>query len=303
MKHYEGELGVFDYDETQFEIFIDRSIRYIGEETDGSKIMIPDGVVDLSYTFRNSKLVTPPRIPKSVVYCNCTFYYSYFLTQAAKLPEGVLETSNMYHSCQSLVNAGSIPSTVTNCDEMFSGCTKLKEGAIFDPVPECDRSYMYGNCFNLVDIYDIECTEQTFGMYTSCFSLSLSEEQIGDLNFVDPVAIAKTFPNCSSLLKHYFVPFWYDAIVSSKRYFGLNEMFKTDDILRNWLIPFTEYGFISRDLIEGLLYKVYYSDCPDILEEKNLKNVVKQQIDLYRKPNPVSAPEDSMHAKGVNAFL
>ena len=121
---------------------------YIGNETDGSKIVIPNGVIDLSDTFRGSKLVMPPFIPDSVVYCNCTFYSSCFLTQAAELPNGVLDTSNMYHGCKSLVNAGSIPSTVVNCDEMFSGCSVLEEGAIFDPVPECSRQLMYYCCIS-----------------------------------------------------------------------------------------------------------------------------------------------------------
>lgn len=218
MKHYEGELGVFDYDETQFEITTtvkptyrrsplgDTRLRYIGDETDGSRIVIPDGIVDLTQTFMNSDLVTPPFIPDGTVRCMETFRGSDNLTQIAELPEGVLETLGMYKGCTSLVNAGSIPSTVINCCGMFYCCFYLKTAAIFDSMPKCARISMYHYCFNLEEIYDLECTKDTQSMYNCCFNLRLSDEQITELDSVDTLALGKTFTNRTSLLKHYFVP-------------------------------------------------------------------------------------------------
>ena len=62
MKHYEGELGIFDYDTTQFEIANcgqcfawqrpgKDHLLYVGDSYDGRDISIPDGVKSLMYTF------------------------------------------------------------------------------------------------------------------------------------------------------------------------------------------------------------------------------------------------------------
>lgn len=311
MKHYEGELGVFDYDETQFKVFIDGSIRYVGEETDGSKIVIPDGVIDLSDVFNDSNLVTPPRIPKSVVYCNNTFYACDCLIQAAELPEGVLDTSNMYNGCFNLQNAGSIPSTVTNCDKMFADCNRLKGGAIFEPVPECSRWLMYYGCVSMEKAYDIECTKQTKEMYTSCFSLSLSDEQIEELNFVDPMAIAETFPNCTGLLKHYFVPILLsDALDYTLPYYAERLGLTKQEIIQNWILPFAEYGILTGYSVEELM-SVNSVNLPDEFKIQNVEDVFQQQFALYQNHNSSNTTtssisrisEDSTHAKEVNAFL
>ncbi len=65
MQHYEGEFGIFDYDDTEFKVVSgdealdyvcedigkDSILYYIGKETDGSKIKIPEGIKDCSGMF------------------------------------------------------------------------------------------------------------------------------------------------------------------------------------------------------------------------------------------------------------
>lgn len=321
MKHHEGELGIFDYDETQFRVN-GELLRYIGEETDGSKIVIPDEVVDLSETFRDSCLETPSKIPESVEYCNCTFEESSlvtppvipegvvncesafrhcrYLTKAAELSEGVLNTENMYFGCLNLKDAGSIPSTVTNCKEMFFGCIQLKEAAVFEPGAECCRKAMYYRCVNLEKAYDVECSEQTDGMYNFCFSLRFSDEQVAKLSSIKlSLALARTFTNCTGLLQHYFVPFL------------LKDVWRTIDLhaddlgltkqaaIEKWIMPFVEYGILPgysvaefEDMCMGVM------EIPDEFIGPYVENVCHQQFISYRKPSDKS----STGLKRLNVF-
>ena len=324
MKHHEGELGISDYDETQFRVD-GELLRYIGEETDGSKIKIPDGVVDLAATFRGSDLVTPPKIPKSVKYCNCTFEesslvtppvipegvvncenafrYCRYLTKAAELPEGVLNTENMYLGCLNLKDAGSIPSTVTNCRGMFYWCIQLKEAAVFEPGAECCRKVMYCHCVNLEKAYDVECSEQTEGMYNSCFSLRLSDEQVAKLSPIKlSLALARTFTNCTGLLQHYFVPIllktiWYVIDLCADN-LGMTKQ----EAFEKWVMPFVEYGILTgysvaefKDMCMGVM------EIPDEFIGPYVENVCHQQFVSYRKPNASS--RSSSKLKTITAFM
>lgn len=297
MKHHEGELGIFDYDETQFKVFMDGKICYIGEETDGSKIVIPDGVVDLSETFRDSCLETPPKIPESVVSCTNTFYDCDCLTQAAELPEGVLVTKNMYHGCSSLKSAGRIPTSVGNCKGMFFGCIQLKEAAVFEPTPECNRRLMYCRCVNLEKVYDVECSEQTEKMYSFCFNLRLSEEQVQQLSSVETLALARTFPNCTGLLKHYFVPIVLDGVLRVVDLYADEVGLTEQEAFKEWILPFAEYGLLP-DYSEDDLMKLNCRNLSIELKGQTVAQAFKQQADLYKKPSSKS----STGLKCLNVF-
>ena len=65
-------LGDFVYDTEQWTIR-GGELRYIGSETDGSKIKIPEGVKSLAYTFSGNTLHSLPEIPESVEAMNNTF--------------------------------------------------------------------------------------------------------------------------------------------------------------------------------------------------------------------------------------
>lgn len=78
--HYIGELGSFDYNTDEWEVAertaVDSEtgneskstvLRYVGDETDGKNIKIPEGVKNLDYAFENNKnLISAPEIPDSV---------------------------------------------------------------------------------------------------------------------------------------------------------------------------------------------------------------------------------------------
>ena len=63
LKYYKGPLGNFEYDDVEFRVFTYGVIKYIGKETDGTKIKIPEGILDCSYMFETCNLITPPVIP------------------------------------------------------------------------------------------------------------------------------------------------------------------------------------------------------------------------------------------------
>lgn len=110
MRYYEGELGKFDYDNEEFMIvnspgylFI-HNLKYIGSETDGLKIKIPDGLKSGVRMFMGCEfLETPPVLPDSMRYC-----------------------TDMFNSCTSLRVPPDIPHSVTDCRRMFEGCISLE---------------------------------------------------------------------------------------------------------------------------------------------------------------------------------
>lgn len=97
VNHYEGILGTFDYNTNEWAIAEKKVkgedgrsteipvLRYIGNETDGDKIKIPEGVKSLDYSFEgNTKLETVPKIPDSVTSAHASFMGCNHLKRACK---------------------------------------------------------------------------------------------------------------------------------------------------------------------------------------------------------------------------
>lgn len=97
VNHYEGILGTFDYNTNEWAIAEKKVkgddgrttevpvLRYIGDEKNGDKIEIPDGVKSLDYSFEgNTKLETVPRIPDSVTSAHAAFMGCDHLKRACK---------------------------------------------------------------------------------------------------------------------------------------------------------------------------------------------------------------------------
>lgn len=101
--HYDGPLGIFDYDNKEFMVIngddsyslygghlpSGEYLIYIGTEIDGSKIVIPDGVLDVSYMFceeeltpNRGKMEIPPRIPDSVIKVPCNWIDVYSIDES-----------------------------------------------------------------------------------------------------------------------------------------------------------------------------------------------------------------------------
>lgn len=175
--HYEGVLGSFDYDPNQWAIgyktvydsiggeSVDTQIpilRYIGTQTDGNRIDIPDGVKSLDYTFEGTKVKTVPALPEGVESMHATFKDCSELTGlsmkaagdkqgfwnqimpwnwndgvdwqlwggegAARLPSSVRDLSYCFDSCTQLTNAFETTAADTkleNMDGYARGCKNL----------------------------------------------------------------------------------------------------------------------------------------------------------------------------------
>ena len=141
MRHYSGELGTFDYDDRQFQLQLmekaaDKNgdkvsaevIRYIGADTDGSKIKIPDGVKNADFMFMGSNIKSAPSLPVSVESAQATFADCHQLKSAKiSVPPACKNTAFMFSNCENLEKGPrSIPSTCNTMDYMFAGCASMK---------------------------------------------------------------------------------------------------------------------------------------------------------------------------------
>lgn len=128
MKHYEGVLGNFDYDVAQFKVTREpRSnseyLKYIGKENDGSRIVIPNGVVDAYRMFDGSSINSMPEIPASVKY-----------------------GAKMFRKCTNLNKVDTFPENIVNWKDMFEGCkrsVKLSAQELFEQSGRGSDTIMY----------------------------------------------------------------------------------------------------------------------------------------------------------------
>ena len=106
IQRYEGKLGKFEYDDTEFQYHTSEGtpealhfefFHYIGSETDGSKIKIPDGMINCNKLFEsNVHLETPPKIPEGVKNCDLMFHNCYSLKQFPEIPDSVQSYLGMF---------------------------------------------------------------------------------------------------------------------------------------------------------------------------------------------------------------
>ncbi len=102
---YNGPAGQFNYDDKQFTVSTETGLLvYIGSEIYGQNINIPQGILSCEGMFKNSIIVTPPRIPR-----------------------GVVNAEEMFEGCRQLKKYPLIPGSVVFKRDMMSKTT-------FDPV-------------------------------------------------------------------------------------------------------------------------------------------------------------------------
>lgn len=134
IKEYEGKLGKFKYDDTEFELIeeeiksvcgacgIRHTLKYIGKETDGSKIKIPEGITNCTDMFCEChSLMTAPVIPKGVIDCSYMFDRCWNLEKAPEIPDGVKYCSGMFWD-SGVTEPSEIPDSVIDVDQMYDGC-------------------------------------------------------------------------------------------------------------------------------------------------------------------------------------
>lgn len=156
MKHYNGVLGEFDYNDAEFKVVTigesenkdNTELRYIGTETDGSKIHIPDGLNSCAGMFWNrTSIKTAPEIPNSVRSCLCMFSGCKVLETAPVIPDGVETCYRMFSACESLTTVPIIPKSVKNCEGMFIRCKSLETAPVIPKSVTCCYK-MFDGCSN-----------------------------------------------------------------------------------------------------------------------------------------------------------
>lgn len=163
--HYEGQLGVFDFDDREFQVkqalrpedeygpnSIQHFMAYIGPETDGSKIHIPEGLRDMTLTFAGTNIESAPKIPASVEMANCAFMDCHNMKEAKiDLPPMLNEAPFMFANCENLQKGPrTIPGTVKNADYMFAACASLQYTPKIGPGVE-SLNGTFADCKNLTE--------------------------------------------------------------------------------------------------------------------------------------------------------
>lgn len=188
MVDYDGPLGKFKYDKTQFTVdtyeieaedfpetgdhFDALSVprlHYIGAETDGNKIKIPDGIKSGDFMFAGSNIKNTPRLPKSLESTYSMFQDCKQLkTAISEIPKNVGNTSYMYSGCSNLkYGPRLIPANVKNMDGMFGECSKLvKPPYICDGVES--TSFAFFDCSSLYGALKMpKSVTSAYGMYAN----------------------------------------------------------------------------------------------------------------------------------------
>ena len=126
MVHYEGKLGIFDYDDTEFEVThtertFDDTIRYIGDSAE-------------------------PKIPEGIKRCNRMFSGCTSLVNAPKL-KAIRNCNHMFSGCVSLRIAPEIPPNSNDCRGMFEGCVNIENA------PKIPKYACYADIFRGTKFY------------------------------------------------------------------------------------------------------------------------------------------------------
>lgn len=165
--HYEGTLGKFEFNPNEFELQCVHApadaygnpattypiLKYIGDEVDGNRIKIPEGLTDMTCMFEgNANLQTMPEIPDTVEDGCCAF-----------------------KDCTNLVAARpfSLTSKMKRASFMFSGCENMEHGPSMLPPRMKDATGMFVDCRSMTNtpviVPGMECMDSTFA---NCESLT-----------------------------------------------------------------------------------------------------------------------------------
>ena len=151
-KKYDGVIGKFEYDPKEFrlagtEMFA--NLFYVGKETDGSKIKIPEGIIDCSRMFEFSSITTPPVIPEGVKICDRMFDGSQ-IQEPPVFPDSVESISNAaFCNCTSLTEINLGAGVMKLGTGVFAGCNDL-QGVSFSSASGndyfvCDDGVIYNS--------------------------------------------------------------------------------------------------------------------------------------------------------------
>lgn len=234
--HYCGILGEFDYDDTCFKfhtktelilkgilVLEDGYFIYTGKEKDGSKIIIPDGIIDCSFMFfDNTRLVSTPHFPDTVIRCNHTFRRCTSLKTINKLPKNCISSNNMFQGCISIEYCKECMLGLSNliiCNEMFRDCENLLDSPILPhsikyarhmfhntsiksvgrlPLSLVDCANMFEKCENLTEVHNLPDAYNYSYMFMGCKNLEFVSNFLPVSRFSHINAV-NMFNGCSKL--------------------------------------------------------------------------------------------------------
>ena len=186
-KDYNGALGKFRYNSGEFVLSfvptptgMKEYLRYIGRDMTGKSIVIPDGIFDISYMFRDSMLVSPPMIPRMVTVMDGCFQNCRRLERGAVLPPGLKKANRLYSGCVRLESVPGIPPSVEYAAYMFEGCRSLVYAPKI-PAGLKDASGMFKNCREMRSLPHVPNTIQKVdGIFRGCDRLVTSVAEVNE---------------------------------------------------------------------------------------------------------------------------
>ena len=147
--HYKGRYGEFDYDPNEFGFDEYDDFKYIGKETEGCNIKIPEGLVDGSFLFKDNKnLRSTPDLPKSCRVCVSMFENCENLEDASNIEfkcKDKMNTSDMFCNCKNLVLPPRILENISYSTSMFNGCLSLCTAPLISKTAAYDSRMFLGN--------------------------------------------------------------------------------------------------------------------------------------------------------------
>lgn len=193
--HYDGVLGTFDYDTSMFELHTVEVpetedfpagqyevLRYIGDETDGNKIKIPEGITNTSLMFMNSDITSMPKIPDGVESADSMFSGCESLRVAnQRFPKSLNSANFMFFGCMAMEKGPDVvPGTITDANFMFAGCENMKNIPKFTDGIESGE-FMFSNCKSLNDTPKIPSSMREYsGMTYGCTGMDAKTDELNE---------------------------------------------------------------------------------------------------------------------------
>lgn len=114
-----------------------------------------DRIEDMSYMFRNTALVSAPRLPKAARDLSYTFSWCKMLTAAPTIPEGVERMDHTFEYCYKMRSAASIPPNVKSMSYCFTYCIELLAVPVITSKTLEDMSGAFSYCYEILTAPEI----------------------------------------------------------------------------------------------------------------------------------------------------
>lgn len=125
IRKYMDDAVSFEYDDEQFESRNNGQLRYIGKETDGSRIRVPNGIVDGTAMFEDTGIQSAPTLPDSIKIMSNMYRGCADMKDPGQIPEGVTDIDGAY-SYTGIRETPHIPDSVESANFAFDHCRNLE---------------------------------------------------------------------------------------------------------------------------------------------------------------------------------